>query len=53
MKSMWPPSAMIFFMTYFYRARGAMATPNPPPPGSVTDAKVLTPLIKFNFRDSP
>ena len=22
MKSMWPPSAAIFFMTYFHRARG-------------------------------
>ena len=29
MKSMWLPSAAIFFMTNFYRARGAMA-PQPP-----------------------
>ena len=27
MKSMWPPLAAIFFMTYLYRAGGAMAPP--------------------------
>ena len=43
MKSMRPPSAAIFFMTYFYRAGGgAMAPcrpphPHPPPTGSATD----------------
>ena len=31
MKSMQPPSAAIFFMTYFHRARGAMAPLAPPP----------------------
>ena len=35
MKSMQLPSAAIFFMTYFHRARGTMA-PSPPPPGSAT-----------------
>ena len=29
MKSMWPPSVAIFFMTYFHRAKWAMA-PRPP-----------------------
>ena len=36
MKSMWPPSAAIFFMTYFYRARGGHGPLGPPPPGSAT-----------------
>ena len=31
MKSMWPPLAAIFFMTYFHRAGGPSA-----PPGSAT-----------------
>ena len=35
MKSMWPPSAAIFFMIYFHRAEGAWP-PRPPPPGSAT-----------------
>ena len=35
MKSMRPPSAAIFFMTYFYRARGGPWPPWPPP-GSAT-----------------
>ena len=35
MKSMQPPLAAIFFMTYFHRARGAMAPS--PPPGSATE----------------
>ena len=30
MKSMWPPLAAIFFMTYLYRAGGAMAPSLPP-----------------------
>ena len=30
MKSMWPPLAAIFFMTYLYRAGGAMAPSAPP-----------------------
>ena len=36
MKSMRPPSVAIFFMTYFYRARGGMAPSAPPgsPSGS-------------------
>ena len=33
MKSMWPPLAAVFLMTYFYWA-GTMA---PSPPGSATD----------------
>ena len=36
MKSMRPPLAAIFFMTYFHRAGGAMA-PSAPLPGSATD----------------
>ena len=35
MKSMRPPSAAIFFMTYFYRAGGGPWPPWPPP-GSAT-----------------
>ena len=35
MKSMWPPLAAIFFMTYFYRAWGG-AWPPRHPPGSAT-----------------
>ena len=35
MKSMQPPSAAIFFMTYFYRT-GAPWPPRAPPPGSAT-----------------
>ena len=39
MKSMWLPLVAIFFMTYFYRARG----PWPPwPPGSATHAFELS-----------
>ena len=30
MKSMWPPLAAIFFMTYFHRARGGPWPPRPP-----------------------
>ena len=37
MKSMWPPDAAIFFMTYFYRAGGGTWSPRPSPPGSATD----------------
>ena len=32
MKSMWPPLATIFFMTYFYRAGGRSMAPLPPAP---------------------
>ena len=32
MKSMRPPSAAIFFMTYFHRAKGEGAWPSRPPP---------------------
>ena len=39
MKSMRPPSAAIFFMTYFHRARGGHG-PLGPPPGSATDNEV-------------
>ena len=35
-KSMWPPLAPIFFMTYFHRAGGGGAW-SPRPPGSATD----------------
>ena len=35
MKSMWPPLAAIFFMTYLYRAGGPWP-PRHPPPGSTT-----------------
>ena len=31
MKSMWPPLAAIFFMTYFYRAGGGHGPLGPPP----------------------
>ena len=41
MKSMQPPSAAIFFMTYFYRARGGGPWPPWPPPGSATVKTVL------------
>ena len=36
MKSIWPPLAAIFFMTYLYKAGGGMAPSAPP--GSATDA---------------
>ena len=32
MKSMWPPIAAIFFVTYFYRVGGSMAPSTPPDP---------------------
>ena len=35
MKSMWPPLAAIFVMTYFYRAGGSWS---PGPPGYATDS---------------
>ena len=38
MKSMWPPLAAIFFMTYFYRAWGGAWPPRHPP---------LDPLLKL------
>ena len=37
MKSMWPPSAAIFFMTYFHRARGGHG-----PLGSPLDPLLIT-----------
>ena len=39
MKSMRPPLAAIFFMTYFYRARGGPWPPRPP----------LDPLLKISY----
>ena len=41
MKSMGPPLAAIFFMTYFHRARGAMAPSAPPP---------LDPLLIYHIK---
>ena len=38
MKSMWPPLAAIFFMTYLYRAVGGHGPLGTPLPGSATDS---------------
>ena len=54
MKSMWPPLAAIFFMTYLYRAGGTMAPSAPPlDPLLASQAKdpscVLMPQVPFEF----
>ena len=45
MKSMRPPSAAIFFMTYFYRARGGHG-PLAPPGSATAELVCLTPKTK-------
>ena len=52
MKSMQLPSTAIFFMTYFHRARGAMA-PSPPPDPLLSNEQNFTAsrVSKFNKRN--
>ena len=46
MKSMRPPSAAIFFMTYFYRAGGGGPWPPWPPPGSATVSSFVSNILR-------
>ena len=46
MKSMWPPLAAIFFMTYLYRAGGAWP-PLGTPPGSTTATRLVVAFLSF------
>ena len=47
MKSMRPPSAAIFLMTYFHRARGGPWPPRPPP-GSATGPQTKFAKVMFS-----
>ena len=51
MKSMWPPSVAIFFMTNFYRAGGGGGMAPSAPPGSAIVGKPMPLLfLRLNYQ---